>query len=82
MTPEAVYMKRQSMVAGGWFTGLGLAGALAGLGDTALAAIDGYPAPQNMAYRLTVISPRKGIPIRIFELGRRKYLSPHPEIGD
>ena len=52
VTPEAVYMNRRHWLRAAGFTGLGLAGALAGLGDTALAAIDGYPAPQNMAYRL------------------------------
>jgi sulfoxide reductase catalytic subunit YedY len=53
VTPEEVYLNRREWLRAAGFVGLGLAGALGGMGAfPAAAAIDGYPAKRNMAYRL------------------------------
>ena len=53
--PEHIYLNRREWLRAAGFAGLGLTTALTGVGGfaaAAAAAIEGYPAPRNMAYRL------------------------------
>ena len=54
-TSEHIYLNRREWLRAAGFAGLGLTTALTGVGGfvaAAVAAIEGYPAPRNMAYRL------------------------------
>ena len=54
-TSEHIYLNRREWIRAASFAGLGLTTALTGVGgfaSAAAAAIEGYPAPRNMAYRL------------------------------
>jgi sulfoxide reductase catalytic subunit YedY len=55
VTPEEVYLNRRAWLRAAGFLGLGLATTINGVGvlaSTAEAAVVGYPAKRNMAYRL------------------------------
>ena len=52
-TSEHIYLNRRECLRAGGFAGLGLTAALTSFGGFAVAAaIEGYTAPRNMAYRL------------------------------
>ena len=52
-TSEHIYLNRREWLRAAGSVGIGLATALSGVGGfAAAAAIEGYPAPRNMAYRL------------------------------